>query len=70
MLVLMCQLLFTAAPPPSYETSVSGAVNIRDHDDRGEHFVGSTTFAPQYTYYNWSPAPIPEPNKPAQLPTA
>uniref|UniRef100_H2Y4Z2 Arrestin C-terminal-like domain-containing protein n=1 Tax=Ciona savignyi TaxID=51511 RepID=H2Y4Z2_CIOSA len=40
-------------PPPSYMAAVGGEVDIKDDDDN-EHMMGGTTFAPQYTYYDWS----------------
>nr|XP_002129778.1 arrestin domain-containing protein 3-like [Ciona intestinalis] len=40
-------------PPPTYMAAVGGEVNIRDEDDN-EHIVGGTSYAPQYTYYDWS----------------
>nr|XP_002123090.1 arrestin domain-containing protein 3-like [Ciona intestinalis] len=40
-------------PPPSYMAVVGGEVAIKDDDDNN-HMMGGQSFAPQYTYYDWS----------------
>ena len=56
-------LAFPRFPPPSYEESVSGAVNIRDAEDKDDKFVEKLSFAPLYAFYNCKPPEILEPEK-------
>lgn len=43
-------------PPPSYNESVFGKVNVKDDDD-SEHTRGDLDYAPVYTYYDWGHHP-------------